>query len=105
YPFMKRWPVPSETAETLLVRRDGNDALFLNELKFRTNTALNLRISLENTNIPAVKAVLGALQAIPDSPWFLVARMDAGEIYAPLRSRLKLTILCVGLLLISLALG
>ena len=31
--------------------------------------------------------------------------MDAGEIYAPLRSRLKLTILCVGLLLISLALG
>ncbi|MGB7749690.1 MAG: PAS domain S-box protein [Verrucomicrobiia bacterium] len=122
YPFIRRWPVPSETAETLLVRRDGNDALFLNELKFRTNTALNLRISLENTNIPAVKAVLGqigivegtdyrgepvlaALQAIPDSPWFLVARMDAGEIYAPLRSRLKLTILCVGLLLISLALG
>ena len=122
YPFIRRWPVPSETAETLLVRRDGNDALFLNELKFQTNTALNLRISLANTNVAAVKAVLGqsgivectdyrgepvlaALQAIPDSPWFLVARMDAGEIYAPLRARLKLTILCVGLLLISLALG
>jgi PAS domain S-box-containing protein len=122
YPFIQRWPVPSETAETLLVRRDGNDALFLNELKFRTNSALNLRISLENTNIPAVIAVLGqtgiaegmdyrgkpalaALRAIPNSPWFLVARMDTAEVYAPLRARLKLTILCVGLLLISAGLG
>jgi hypothetical protein len=102
YPFIQRWPTPSLTAETLLVRRDGNDALFLNELKFQTNTALNLRISLANTNVPAVKAVLGqegivegtdyrgvpvlaALHAIPDSPWFLVARMDTAEVYAPMR--------------------
>ena len=35
YPFIKRWPTPSQTAETLLVRRDGNDVLFLNELKFQ----------------------------------------------------------------------
>ena len=91
YPFIQRWPTPSRTAETLLVRREGNDALFLNELKFETNTALNLRISLANTNVPAVKAVLGqtgivegmdyrgepalaALNAIPDSPWSLVAK-------------------------------
>ena len=104
YPFIQRWPAPSKTAETLLVRRDGNDALFLNELKFQTNTALNLRISLENTNRPAVKAVLGqagivegtdyrgapvlaALHAIPDSPWFLVARMDTAEVFAPMRER------------------
>jgi PAS domain S-box-containing protein len=122
YPFIKRWPTPSLTGETLLVRRDGNDVLFLNDLKFQTNTALNLRISIENTNVPAVKAVLGqkgivegtdyrgvpslaALQAIPDSPWFLVARMDTAEVYAPLRERLSLTILLVGLLLISAGLG
>jgi PAS domain S-box-containing protein len=105
YPFIQRWPVPSETAETLLVRRDGNDVLYLNELKFQTNTALNRRISLENTNVPAVKAVLGqegivegtdyrgapvlaALRAIPDSPWFLEARMDTAEVFAPMRARL-----------------
>ena len=122
YPFLKRWPTFRQTAETLLVRREGNAALFLNDLKFQTNTALNLRISIENTNVPAVKAVLGqkgivegmdyrgvpslaALQAIPDSPWFLVARMDAAEVYAPLRERLSLTILLVGLLLISAGLG
>jgi PAS domain S-box-containing protein len=105
YPFIQRWPVPSRTAETLLIRRDGNAALFLNELKFQTNTALNLRVPLGNTNAPAVKAILGekgivegrdyrgepvlaALQAIPDSPWFLEARMDTAEVFAPMRARL-----------------
>jgi PAS domain S-box-containing protein len=122
YPFLQRWPTPSLPAETLLIRRDGNDALCLNELKFRTNTALHLRYSLEHTNSAAVKAVLGqkgvveardalgapvlaALYAIPDSPWFLVTRMDTAKVYAPLRERMRLTILLVSLLLISAGLG
>ena len=122
YPFLKRWPTPSRTAESLLIRRDGNAVLFLNELKFGTNTALNRRIPLTFENVPAVKAVLGhkgivegmdyrgepvlaALQAIPDSPWFLVARIDTAEVYAPLRERLRLTIVLVGLLLVSAGAG
>ncbi len=120
YPMIQTWPTPSRTAETLLVRRDGNDALFLNELRFRTNAALRFRASLESTNTPAVKAVLGqegmvegrdyrgvrvlaALRAVPDSPWFLVARMDTAEAYAPLRERLRLIILVVGALLLGAA--
>lgn len=59
YPLISRWPTPSKTAEAMLVRRDGNDALFLNELKFQKNTALNLRIPIEKTEILSVKAVLG----------------------------------------------
>jgi two-component system, cell cycle sensor histidine kinase and response regulator CckA len=39
YPFISRWPTPSRTAETLLVRPEGNDALFLSQLKFQKNTA------------------------------------------------------------------
>jgi PAS domain S-box-containing protein len=118
YPVISRWPTPSRTAETLLVRRDGHDALFLNELKFRTNAALKLRIPLERTNAPAVKAALGqqgivegidyrsepvvaALRAIPDSPWSMVARMDTAEVYAPLRERLWLTVLLMGALLLG----
>lgn len=118
YPFLKRWPTPSRTSETLLVRRDGNDALFLSELRFRTNTALNLRTSLENTNMPVAKAVLGQEgiaegrdyrgvpviadhRAVPNSPWFLVSRMDTEEVYAPLRERMWLTVLLVGVLLLS----
>jgi PAS domain S-box-containing protein len=122
FPYIRQWPVPSETAETLLLRREGNEAVFLNELRFQTNTTLNLRISLENTNVIAVKAALGQegivegmdyrgksviadMRAVPDSPWFVVARMDKAEVFVPLRERLRLTILLAGLLLISTGLG
>ena len=43
YPLIRSWPTQSKTAETLLVERDGNDVLFLNNLRFRENTALSLR--------------------------------------------------------------
>ena len=35
YPLINRWPTPSPTAETLLVRRDEEEVLYLNELRFR----------------------------------------------------------------------
>jgi len=122
YPFLQRWPIPSRTAETLLVRRDGNDVLFLNELRFRKNTALTLRRPLTDTNLPAVKAALGqegveegtdyrgvpvvaAVRVVPDSPWSLVARMDTAEVYAPLRERLWMLVALVGLTLLATGAG
>ena len=118
YPFISRWPTPSVTAETLLVRRDGDDALFLNELLFQKNTALTLRIPLASQDLPAVKAALGEtgivdgldyrgmrviadVRAVPDSPWFLVSRMDQSEVYAPLRERLWQTVALVGVALLG----
>ncbi len=59
YPFIQRWPESSKTAETLLVRREGKDVLFLKELKFQKNAALTLRIPLGNQDVPSVKAILG----------------------------------------------
>lgn len=122
YPFIKLWPAPSRTAETLIVRRDGNDALFLNELRFKKGTALNLRIPLDKTDTSAVQAVLGlndimegkdyrdvpviaAVRTVPDSPWSLVARMDVSEVYAPVRERLRVMIALVIALLIGSASG
>jgi PAS domain S-box-containing protein len=116
YPFIKRWPTPSLTAETLLVRRDGNEALFLNDLRFQSNAALALRQPLERTEVPAVRAVLGqteimpgvdyrgvpviaATLAVPDSPWFIVAKIDTAEVYAPMRERLWQLLLLMGVLI------
>jgi len=118
YPHINRWPTPSRTVETLLVRREGNDVVYLNELKFRKNVALNLRVALDKKDRPAVKAVLGqegivkgrdyrgvpvlaALRAVPDAPWFLIARMDGAEADRPLRERLWLTVIIVGSLLLG----
>jgi diguanylate cyclase (GGDEF)-like protein/PAS domain S-box-containing protein len=119
YPYIQRWPAPSDTAETLLVRREGNDVLFLNDLRFKENAALTLRFSLKgNVKMPAVQAVLGqhgivdgidyqgeqviaAVRAIPDSPWHLAARINASEVYAPLRERMRLTLLLVSVIICS----
>jgi len=118
YPFLKRWPTPSRTAETLIVRREGNDVLFLNELRFQKDTALNLRVPLARVDFPAVKAVLGLegvvegrdyrgvpviadVRAVPDAPWFLVARMDTSEVYEPMREKLWMMVALVGSLLIG----
>ena len=122
YPFIQRWPTPSETAETLLVRREGNEVVFLNELRFRKNTALNLRLPLDRTEIPSVKAVLGqegiaegigydgypvlaAAYAVPDSPWFLVAKIDLDEVYSPMREKFWLAVIFVSVMLFGAAMA
>lgn len=122
YPFISRWPVPSETAETLLVRHDGNEVLFLNELRFQENAALTLRLPLTSTETPAVMAALGtegimegrdyrgarvlaAVGAVPDSPWHLVARQDFNEVFAPLSAKLWQVVLMTGLLLFGAGTG
>jgi PAS domain S-box-containing protein len=122
YPFIKRWPSASLSAETLLVRREGNMALFLNELRHRKGAALNLSIPLASRNSPSALAALGqegtvqgldyrgipvlaALRRIPDSPWYLVAQMADAELYAPLRERQLITVLLVVAVLSSAGIG
>lgn len=104
YPLVQSWPVPSETAETLLVTRDGNDALFLNELRHVDGAALELRESLDRENVPAVMAVNGVtgvvegvdyrdepvvavIEPVSDSPWYMIAKVDASEAFAARRNR------------------
>jgi two-component system sensor histidine kinase/response regulator len=122
FPLIKRWPTPSRTSETLLVRRDGSDVLYLNNLKFNSNSALKLRVPLSRKNIPSVMAVLGregivegkdyrgipviaVLRSISGSPWFLVARIDKAEVFAPLGERLRIIIILISLLLIGSGAG
>jgi PAS domain S-box-containing protein len=119
YPFIQKWPTPSRTAETQLIRRDGNEAVYLNELRFRGNTALRFRVPLRGEQErPAVQAALGregivtgrdyrgvpviaAIRSVPDSPWHLVARMDSAEMNAPVREKLWLLGCLVSLLLLG----
>ena len=99
YPLIESWPTPSASAETLLVAKDGPGVLFLNELRHRAHTALALRYPLTATGTPAVQAALGKegifqgkdyrgvevladLRPIPNSPWFMVAKVDTAEILA-----------------------
>lgn len=122
YPLIRFWPTPARTAETLLVRREGDQVVFLNELKFKKNSSLKLRASLNNVNLPAAKAVLGKegvvegtdyrgepvvayLKSVPGTPWYLVARIDTEEVYAPMKERLRWMFVSAALFLSSVGAG
>ena len=104
YQRINSWPTPSLTAETILIRRDGDSILYLNDLRHRKDSALKLRISLKETKCVAVKAiddaagvfdgvdyrgvqVLASARKIPDTPWIMIAKVDKDEVYAPLREQ------------------
>lgn len=107
FPIIQSWPTASATAESALVRREGNELVYLNDLRHRQDTALTLRLPLTEKLLPAAKAVQGkeeitpgidyrgvpvlaATRAIPGSPWFLVTKIDAAEVSAPIKERFQL---------------
>jgi PAS domain S-box-containing protein len=104
YPFIRRWPAPSRTAQTFLVRRDGQDILHLSDVRGRPGSALNMRLPVTHPGVPAVRAILGAggnfegpdyrgvsvfaaARPVPGTPWFLVAQIDAEEVRGPIARR------------------
>ena len=108
YPLIQSWPTRSPSAETLLVRREGDEVVFLNDLRHQPQTALNLRYPLAaHPDRAAVRAVLGhegllegldyrdvpvvsVLRKVPGTAWFMVTKVDAAEVYGPLRQRVWL---------------
>ncbi|MBI4877482.1 MAG: PAS domain S-box protein [Acidobacteria bacterium] len=108
-PYIQTWPIPSQTAETLVVRREGEHMLFLNSLRYAEGGLLASRFPiarssmaealllrrregvLEGTDYRGAK-VLAALRRIPGSDWALIAKEDQEEIYAPIRRRAWFTL-------------
>ena len=105
YPLLRTWPTPSRTGENLLLKHDGDSVLYLNELRFKDNAALTLRMPLSDRSMPAVQAALGqeglfegqdyrgvhviaAVRTVPDSPWAIVSKMDTAEILEPVSQRI-----------------
>jgi two-component system, cell cycle sensor histidine kinase and response regulator CckA len=123
YPLIQSWPTSSPTAETLLVRREGDEVVYINELRHQKGTALRLRFPLTETRRPSVMAALGregiadgidyrgipvlaAVRRVPDSHWALVAKVDASEIRVPVRRQaLWLAALMLSLILAAAAGG
>jgi len=102
FPIIQSWPMPSKTAETLLIRKEDDRVVFLNELRHKKNTALELSFPLgEKHDLPAQLAingveavvegldyrnvrVLAALKKVEFTPWYMVSKVDLDEIYSPI---------------------
>jgi two-component system sensor histidine kinase/response regulator len=100
FPSLKRWPTPSPSGETLLVRRDQDDVIYLNALRQRQHAPPGQRIPLKRSDLPAVRAVLddaagvvsgvdyrgvavlAAHLPVSGTSWQLLAKIDRAEVLA-----------------------
>jgi len=100
YPELKTWPAPSRSGETVIFRRTGDQAVFLNDLRHRTDAALKLHVPLADEKWLAARIlrgeaaldqpvegldyrgvpVLGVVKKVPGTDWFLVAKLDQAEL-------------------------
>ena len=118
FTMLQTWPTPSPTAETVLVRRDGDEVVTLNEMRHREGSALAIREPITQTDRTSVKAVLGAagptegtdyrgvdvladLRAVPNSDWFLIAKLDADEVWAEARYRAGIAVTLIALMILG----
>jgi PAS domain S-box-containing protein len=106
FPYIQRWPTASKSGETLLFRKDGDNIIFMNELRHKDGTALKLKFSVNEPNLPAAIAVrsamagnksgtvagkdyrkvtvLAAYRSVSATNWFVIAKIDRAEVLAPL---------------------
>jgi PAS domain S-box-containing protein len=101
YPLIQDWPSASASAETLLIRREGDSILFLNELRHRKDDALTLKLPLTTPEFPAAVAiaeakpgtvpgkdyrgmqVLTAYRPVAGTNWHIIAKIDRDEVLQP----------------------
>ena len=124
FPLVQSWPIPSRTAESMLVRREGSGTVVLNELRHppasgpgprRLPTGPGQEITVDVPGKAVVREgldyrgvpVLAAGLAVPGTSWTLVSKMDQVEIYAPIRQRVQSIIVLLPLvsLLVIMGLG
>lgn len=119
YTFLYTWPIKSDTAETLLVRRENNEVLFLNELRHKKDSALILKQPIGNDRyITSIAGrgiegategldyrgvyVLAGIKKVPNTTWYLITKIDAHEAYKPVRLYLWSVVVITSLLIITI---
>ncbi len=120
-PLVQTWPVPSKTAESLLLRQEGDQVIYLSELRFKKNSELELMKPVSEQKLPAAMVVRGiesttdgidyrgasvvaAMKKIPGTPWFLVAKMNHTEVFSSLDKQITLIIIIIILFILTIGL-
>ena len=101
YPLIRIWPTYSPSAESLLIRRDGEHFLYLNDLRHSKEAALNLRFSMSKMSVIIAnhakksattegqdyrnKNVLAAYRPVAGTDWFIITKVDQDEVMVPLQ--------------------
>ena len=118
YPLVQSWPAPSKTAESYLVRKEGNEIIYLNELRHLKNTQLILRKPVTEVSLPEVMAINGisattrgidyrgakviaAMKKVPGTGWYLVSKIDIEETFESMNSQKTMGIIIMALFILA----
>ncbi|MDP3334404.1 MAG: PAS domain S-box protein [Methylococcaceae bacterium] len=100
-PKLQAWPLPSTSGETLLFRRDGDQVLYLNDLRYRQASTANLTLPIATNKLLAAQALrsdaitngaiegvdyrgipsIGVARTIEGTDWLLMAKIDQADLY------------------------
>ena len=101
FPLVSGWPMPSDSADTALVRRDSGEIVVLSPLRHRPRMS-SLRLPAEQPGFALVEAVKGvgrgsrmglderglpvlaAARGVPGTGWIVVTQVGAVEAFRPL---------------------
>lgn len=117
-PMITAWPIESKSAEILFAERQGDEVVYINPVRHRSNVDYPFHIRMSDTSILAVKGlsgfegvteghdyrgvhVLGAIHRLSSTNWVMVAKVDHAEIYSAIYVR-GIEISLVIILIISL---
>jgi PAS domain S-box-containing protein len=116
---LRSWPTRSRTGEVVLLRREGDQIVILNEVTPGGDESLRTRVPIKERDIPAVRAaagdkgfmegpdcrgvpVLAAMQPVRDSSWGVLVKVDRAEVYERLfRQTRAIGLVCVLLSLLT----
>ena len=113
-------PVAARTEESLLIHREGREAVFLSPLRRLPNSASVVTMPLRNLKALVQTAfdgresvgplvdyrgarVIAALCPLSNAGWVLEEKIDAQEAYEGFRRGASLDVLCAGLLVVAFA--
>ncbi len=102
YPLVQKWPTSSYTAETLILRKEGDSVLYLNNLRHKDNTAMKFKHHLSESQLSSVQGALGYegvfegndyrgvevfsfIRKIPNTNWIMVTEVDKEEMFKELK--------------------
>ncbi|NLD95411.1 MAG: PAS domain S-box protein [Fibrobacter sp.] len=116
FPLFREWPGKSKTAEVMIVRQEKDSVLYLNHID-TNDINWRLRLSLQNSNLPAAMAVEGKtglvhgidykgnsviadIEKVPGTSWFVISKINKSEIYETLLINIGVVAFIVLLLII-----
>lgn len=121
YPMVETWPLPAKTAEAFIIRQEGEQVVYLSNLRFQRNSSLQLRESVSDGKIPSAliaggiesavdavdyrgKKVVTAMKKVPGVNWYLVAKVDHDEVLSELNEQITMVIIILVLFILTIGL-